>query len=147
MNRAQKIECFNLFVAALSTGLSLGAVILLARLVGMPKAWVGMVLMCLMGLMAFGPLIFRNQKDRDRVVFDERDILIHKRAESAGFIATYAFFVTFCAAMLNSVGINGQVSSYMLLILLAGGFIVLMLAKTLALIIQYGWRNKGGEES
>lgn len=145
MNRAQKIACFNLFVTALSTGVSLGAVILLARLVGMPKAWAGMVLMGLMGLMVFGPLIFRNQKGKDSIVFDERDILIHKRAESAGFIATYAFFVTFCAAMLNSFGINGQVPGYMLLILLAGGFIVLMFAKALALIIQYGLRNKDKE--
>jgi len=145
MNRAQKIECFNLFVTALSVGASLGAVILLARLVGMPKAWAGMVLMGLMGLMALGPLIFRNQKDQDSVAFDERDLLIHKRAESTAFIATYAFFVTFCSVILNSVGITGQVPGYMLLILLAGGFVVLMLAKTLALIVQYGWGGKDGE--
>jgi len=143
MNRAQKIECFNLFVTALSTGGSLGAVILLARLVGMPKAWAGMALMGLMGLMVLGPFIFRNEKGRDKVAFDERDMLIHKRAASAGYIATYVFFLTFCSGLLNSVGINGQVPGYMLLILLAGGFVVLMLAKALALIIQYGWRNKG----
>ena len=145
MNRAQKIECFNLFVTALSTGGSLGIVILLTRLVGMPKAWLGMGFMSLMGLMALGPLIFRNQKEQDSVPFDERDMLIHKRAESAGFIATYVFFLTFCSCLLNSVGLNGQVPGYMLLIMLAGGFVVLMLAKALALIIQYGREGKDAE--
>ena len=145
MNRAQKLACFNLFVTALSTGGSLVAVILLVRLVGMPKAWAGMALMGLMGLMAFGPLLFRNEKVQDRVPYDERDVLMHKRAASAGFIATYVFFLTFCAVVLNSVGLNGQVPGYMLLILLAGGFVVLMSAKALALIIQYGWRNKNHE--
>ncbi len=143
MNRAQKIECFNLFVTALSISASLAVVSLLTRLVGMPKAWAGMMLMGLMGLMAFGPLIYRKQKDQDRVPSDERDLLIHKRAESTAFIATYAFFVTFCSVILNSVGINGQVPGYMLLILLAGGFAILMLTKALALIIQYSWRDKG----
>lgn len=143
MNRVQKIACFNLFVTALSAVASLGAVILLTRLVGMPKAWAGMALMGLMVLMAFGPLIFRNQKEQDSVPFDERDVLIYKRAESAAFIATYAFFVTFCSVTLNSVGMNGQVPGYMLLILLAGGFVVLTLAKALALIIQYGWGGEG----
>jgi len=143
MNRAQKIECFNLLVTTLSTGSSLGTVILLAHLVGMPKAWAGMALMGLMGLIALGPFIFRDEKGQDRVAFDERDELIHKRASSAGFIATYAFFLAFCSVVLNSVGINGQVPGYMLLILLAGGFVVLMLAKTLALIIQYGRGGKG----
>jgi len=146
MNRAQKIACFNLFVTALSVGLSLGAVILLARLVGMPKAWAGMALMGFMGLMASGPFIFRKEKNRDKVQFDERDVLIYKRAESAGFIATYAFFLTFCAGVLNSVGINGNVPGYTFLILLAGGLIVLMLAKALALIIQYGWGGKDGKK-
>jgi len=144
MNRDRKIYCFNLFVTALSVGASLGAVILLARSIGMPRAWAGMALMGFMGLMALGPLLFRNQKDQDSVPFDERDILIHKRAESAGYIATYAYFVTFCAAVLNNVGINGQVPGYTFLILPAGGFVVLMLAKAIALIIQYGW---GGEKN
>jgi len=143
MNRARKIECFNLFVTALSIGSSLGVVILLAQLVGMPKAWAGMVLMTLMGLMALGPIIFGEKEDEERVQFDERDTLIHKRAESAGFIATYAFFVTFCSVVLNNVGITGQVPGYMLLILLASGFVVLMLAKALALMIQYGRSGKG----
>ena len=143
MNRAQKIECFNLFVTALSTGGSLVAVILLARLVGMPKAWAGMAVMGLMGIMALGPFIFRNEKEQDRIAFDERDMLIHKRAESVAFIATYAFFLTFCASVLNNVGINGQVPGYLLLILLAGGFVVLMSAKSLSLIIQYGKGGKG----
>jgi len=143
MNRVQKIECFNLFITALSVGASLGTVILLARVVGMPKAWLGMLLMGFMGLIGFGPSLFRNQKDQNSVPLDERDLLIHKRAASAAYIATYIFFLTFCAGILNSVGINGQVPGYMLLILLAGGFVVLMLAKAIALIIQYGHTGKG----
>ena len=145
MNRIQKIECFNLFVTSLSTGSSLVAVILLARLVGMPKAWVGMAFMGLMGTIALGPIIFRKKGEEDKVQSDERDLLIHKRSESVGFITTYAFFVTFCSLILNSFGVNGMIPSYLLIILLAGGFVVLMSAKALSLIIQYSWGGKGGE--
>jgi len=99
--------------------------------------------MALMGLMALGPLIFRSPKDQDKVPIDERDVLIYKRAESAAYTATYAFFVAFCSVILNRVGINGQVPGYMFLILLAGGFVVLMLTKALALVILYG---RGGKD-
>jgi hypothetical protein len=145
MNRAQKINCFNLLVTALSTGASLGAVILLTRLVGMPKAWLGIGFMGLMGLMALGPLIFRNQKEQDNVVFDERDVLIYKRVESVALWTTYAFLLTFCAVILNKVGMYGQVRGYIFLILVGGGLVVLMFAKALALIIQYGWKGKDNE--
>ena len=145
MNRAQKIECYNLFVTGLSIGTSFGVVILLARLVGMPKAWLGMAFMGLMGLMALGPWIFREQTNRDLVAFDERDVLIHKRAESAGYITTYAYFLTFCAAVLNSVGLTGKVPGYMFLIAVAGAIVVLMFAKVTALLILYGWRDKHNE--
>lgn len=137
MNRNQKISCFNLLITGLSLGASLGAVLILARLIGMPKAWAGMALMGLMGLIGFGPLIFRKQNDKDVVSFDERDLLIYKRSESTAYITTYAYFITFCAIVLNNIGINGQVPTYVLLIMPAGGLVVLMLAKAIALIIQY----------
>ena len=131
MNRKQKILCFNLLVAGFSIAASIGTVILLTKLFGMPKAWAGM---------------FRDQNDTDTVPYDERDLLVYKRSDSIAFGATYAFFITFCSILLNRIGINGQVHGYMFLIMIGGGIVVLTFAKAFAIIILYG-RGAKGEKS
>jgi hypothetical protein len=143
MNRKQKILCFNLLVACFSLATSIGTVILLAKLIGMPKAWGGMFVMLSMGFMSLGPFIFRDKNDEDTVPYDERDLLIYKRSELAAFCATYGFFITFCSIVLNKVGIYGQVHGYMFLLMLGGGIVVLLFAKALALIILYSQTSKG----
>ena len=143
MNRKQKILCFNLLVAGFSLAASIGTVILLTKLIGMPKAWAGMFAMVLMGLMSLGPSIFRDQNDKDKVPYDERDLLVYKRSDSIAFGATYAFFITFCSIVLNKVGMNGLVHGYMFLIMVSCGIVVLMFAKAFALIILYKRGAKG----
>jgi len=143
MNRAQKIACFNLFVAALSIGVSCGAVVILALIVGLPKAWLGMSFMGIMGLMALGPIIFQEEKDQDKVKFDERDLLIQKRASLTGYSASYAFFVAFSMVAWSVVGKGGLVPRNLLPIMVCGGLFVLMVTQSISLMVQY---SRGGKK-
>ena len=143
MNRAQKIECFNLFVTALSTGGSLGVVILLARLVGMPKAWAGMALMGLMGLMVLGPFIFRNEKGRDKVAFDERDNLIYERSLTVAHYVLWPFLVAACMIPCVILGTRGTIPVYVLPIILGGGGVIVTVVQSVAILVQYDWGDKG----
>ena len=139
MNKAQKTAWFQL-LTAISLGISCGAVIILALTVGMPKAWLGMGFM---GLMALGQLIPRKEEDRNKVQFDERDLLIQKRASFCGYCASYGFFVAFSMVNYSVVGKGGLVSVNILPIMVIGGVVVLLLVQSVTILIQYGWRNKG----
>ena len=141
MNRQQESAWFQL-LTAMSLGISFGAVIILSLIVGMPKAWLGMGLM---GLMALGQLITRKEEDRNKVQFDERDLLIQKRASLWGYCASYGFFVAFSMVTYSVVGKGGLVSVNMLPIMVIVGVVVLLLVRSVAILIQYGWKRKGGK--
>ena len=139
MNRAQKTAWFHL-LTAVSLGVSFGAVIILALIVGMPKAWLGMGFM---GLMALGQLIFRKEEDRNKVQFDERDLLIQKRASLWDYCASYGFFVAFSSITYSVVGKGDLVSVNILPIMIVGGVVVLLTMRSVAVLVQYGRSGKG----
>ncbi len=139
MNKTQKGAWFQL-LTAMSLGISFGAVIILALTVGMPRAWLGMGFM---GLMALGQLIPRKEGGRNKVQFDERDLLIEKRASLWGYCASYGFFVAFSSVTYSVVGKGGLVSVNILPIMVIGGVVVLLLVRSVAILVQYGRAGKG----
>ena len=84
MNRTQKMAWF--LVIAIGTGLVLSALAIgvLYWIVGMPRAWAGIGCMGIAGIGGLAPLFFR--RDKGKVTFDERDLLIKRRAALAGFV-------------------------------------------------------------
>ena len=141
MNRLQKIAWYNLIIIATSCVLSGAAVGALATIVGIPRALGGLGLMGICGLMGFSPILFREK--RNQVGFDERDQLIQKKAMLIAYSTFWICFVSACMIPWSIIGPSGSISVNALPSIVLGGFIILMLVQSVAILVQYGWTCKG----
>jgi len=95
------------------------------------------------GLLWFLPYIQRKyRKDKKKIVFDERDQLIHKRAVMASYVALWIYFVAACVITWCIVGPNGSISVNVMPLTLIGGLVIFNLVQGLATLIQYGQGGK-----
>ena len=90
MNRMQKIAWYNMIVIVAALTASGATVGLLAIFFGMPKALGGLGFLGIAGFMGLSPVLFR--KKQGDVDFDERDLLIYRKA----IIVAYSIFWLFC---------------------------------------------------
>jgi hypothetical protein len=90
------------------------------------------------GLLWFLPYIQRKfSKDKEKIIFDERDQLIHKRAVIASYVALWIYFVAACVITWCIVGPNGSISVNVMPLTLVGGLVLFNYVQSLASFIQY----------
>jgi hypothetical protein len=144
MNRAQKTAW--LLVITISAGfvLSCIAVVILYIKIGMPGAIAGFAFMGVAALGGLGPSIFK--KDKDKVIFDERDNLIKKKAALAGFTASFLFAGLACMIPFFILGPKASILVIWLPNIWFGTFLTAFFVHSIAILIQYGWGDKDGEQ-
>jgi hypothetical protein len=101
----------------------------------------------LFGLAGLQPLLYR--KRGQKIVWDERDTLINQRA----VIAAYAvFWLVFTFLPMGTWAVtfyyrgHSQISVHLLPGLVMLGFIVMVTARAVAIVVQYRRQNAGKEE-
>ena len=141
MKRIQKIAWFLVITTSLGFVLSCIAVAILYVKFGMPKAIAGLGFMGIAGLGGFSPLIFK--KDKGKVTFDERDKQIKRRASLAGFGTFFIFSYGGMILMSLLIGWNGLISVHSVGTIFGVSAIAMWAAWAVAILIQYGWRDKG----
>ena len=141
MNRVQKIAWSLVITISVGFILSCIAVAILYVKLGMPRALAGLGFMGIAGLGGFSPLIFR--KDKGKVTFDERDKLIKRRAALAGFAMSYLFVGLACMIPFSILGPKASISVTWLPNIFAGAALSAFFVTSVAILVQYGWRNKG----
>jgi hypothetical protein len=91
------------------------------------------------GLLWMLPFIQRKyRKDKKKIIFDERDQLIHKKAVMASYVALWIYFVAACVTTWCIVGPNGSISVNVMPLTLIGGLVLFNGVQSLASLIQYG---------
>ncbi len=101
----------------------------------------------LLGLAGLQPLLYR--KRGKMVVWDERDTRIHYYANNVGFGATWLVFTSLLMGVWFTVycyGGHSTISVHILPSLLMIGFIVVMTARAVAIVVQYRLQNAGKGE-
>ena len=100
MNRTQKIAKFNLVVMSIALGLSALAVGVSYFVIGLPirRAVGGLGLLGICGLLGLTPILFR--KEPGEVDFDERDLLIQRKAALGAYSIFWAVSVSFHSSFL-----------------------------------------------
>jgi hypothetical protein len=141
MNRAQKISLT--LVTTISLGLFLGIVLVVMRLfdLGVPKI-AFLFPVCIAGSGGIISIIC-FKKDKGAVTSDERDRLIEKNANLAGFGAVYLFVILASFLPIGILGEKGSIPVTWCPVLLVGAGFCQAYAQSLAILIQYGWRSKG----
>jgi hypothetical protein len=139
MNRAYKIARFTVIVILTSCVLSGAACLIIYLTLGLPKAGTGLAFLGICGLLGFTPFMYR--KDRGKVLCDERDIEINRRAALAGFGTAYLVMGLACMLPFFMLSPRGSISVQWLPMIFMGGGLSHYLAYSVAILVQYG---KGG---
>lgn len=139
MNRAQKIAWSVVVATVMAFVVSLIAVGVAYRYVGMPKALLGFSFMGLVGLAGLGPLVFR--KEDGPVTADERDQLFGRRAALAGFAAAYTVVGAACMVPFFVLGPDARISIAWLPQIFIGAGIAHFFVHAIAILHQYGWTD------
>jgi len=145
MNRWQKNARFTLIVMGLALVLSLTTVAILRFVFDFEwhSATVGFVFIGLMALSRVDPSMFRIKSKKPPL--DERDLLIKRNAMIAAYWGFWPIFVLMAMTPFFMYGPNGKVPAiYLFLMVFAGMFVVITLY-SIAILDQYGWRNKDNE--
>jgi len=146
MNRQQKIAWFQLVVIAVATVASVVNSWLYMQKYGYTflRAWwfgTGWPVILCISLVVLAPVFFRKKKGR--INFDERDLIIDRRAVRIGFGASFFFFMAVCAAIWVTVGIDTAIPAYWLGRIILGVWLIAALVHALTTIVCYGWGGKG----
>jgi len=145
MNRAQKIARFSLIVIFIALTLSVIAVGVLYFVVGLPiqRALGGFGFIGICGLTGLSPILYK--KERGKVSFDERDLLIQKKASLAAYLIFWFLFVLAAMIPFFILGPRGTISVKYLPAMVFGGMVTVMLVQSIVTLEQYGWRNRREE--
>ncbi len=140
MNKTQKIAWYNLIVILVSLTLTGAAVGTLTIIVGMPGAISGFGFLGFLGLLGLQPILFR--KDKSKVSFDERDILISRKSVILGFTLSYLFFVFACMGCWWYARADGMIDVKVLPLIVVGGYLTSELSRSITILVQYGRGDK-----
>lgn len=146
MNRAQKIAWFNLVVILISlllSGIAVAVLAFLAFVAELPlrAALGGLGFMGIMGLLGLTPFLFR--KDEGKVRFDERDLVINRKAAVVAYSVFWVLFVAAAMVPWFIIGPGGVITVNYLPCLVFGGVFVVMLIQAIVTLQEYGWKGKG----
>lgn len=91
------------------------------------------------GLFWLIPYIQRKfRKNKKKIVFDERDQSIHKKAVMVSYVALWIYFVAACVITWCIVGPNGSISVNVMPLTLIGGLVLFNCVQGLVALILYG---------
>jgi len=145
MNRWQRIARFNLTVTLTALGLSAGAVGLLYYVIGLPiqHALAGLAFVGIVGLTGLSAVLYKN--DPGGVSFDERDLVIQRKASLAAFATFWLLFVLAAMIPFFVLGPKGTISVLYLPAMVFAGMITTTLVQSITMLKQYGWKSKDNE--
>jgi len=143
MNRHQKIAWFTLVVVSLALGLSVAAFGILHFIFSLPahRAAGGFGFIGIMGFAGLAPILFR--KDKNKVQYDERDLIIHRKAAIVAYAVFWVLFVAGAMVPWFFIGPNGTITVNYLPWMIFGGMFVVMLVQSIVILEEYGWTGKG----
>jgi len=143
MNRAQKIARFNLIVILTALILSVTAVgiFFFAFDVPIQGALGGFGFMGIFGFTGLSPFLYK--KETGKVSFDERDLLIQRKAYLGAYAIFWVLFVLGAMIPFFILGPKGTISVRYLPAMVFGGWFVVLLIQSIVTLEEYGWRDKG----
>jgi hypothetical protein len=149
MNRQQKIAWFQLVVIAIAAVASVVNSVPYMQRHGYTFSqawWLGSgwpVVLCVF-LVVLAPVFYRKKKGQ--INFDERDLIIDRRASRIALGASYFFFIAACATLWFAVGIDTAIPAYWLGRIILGGWLTAATAHALTTLVCYSYGGKDAGE-
>ena len=147
MNKTQKGALVNLAAALLNVAIAGFLVVEIVILKRLPesfseKFWV-LIAVCVLGPILI--IFYRKKQSPAEVESDERDSLIKKRAVLVSFVSVWILLAASSIIPQLIVGSDGSIPVWLLSIMNVCVLLIVFLIHTIAILVQYGWRNKENE--
>jgi len=143
MNRYQKIAWWNLIVITATIIITAAAITIEFHIRGFST--IGFWFITPLVILKFNPFLFKKPKGQSRVVSDERDSLIVKRAVSFAYTTFWIVFLVSSFAIFWSTGMGpkSSVPAITLPLMAVGGALFMKIVCSVAMLVQYGREPKG----
>jgi uncharacterized membrane protein len=146
MNRYQKLAWFNLIVITATIIITTTAITIEFHMRG--YSTIGGWFIVIMALLKLNPFLFKKPKGQNKVVSDERDTLIVKRALSFAYTIFWIVFIvsSFAVHIFMGMGPKSSVPTITLPLMACGGAVFIKIVSSVAILVQYGRGGKDGEK-
>ena len=143
MNRYQKLAWFNLIVITVFIIVTTTVITIELKMRG--YSTIGFWFIGILALLKLNPFLFKKPKGQNKVVSDERDKFIVKRAVSFAYITFWiVFFVSsFAVHIFMGMGPKSSVPTITLPLMAIGGALFMKIVCSVAILVQYG---RGGDD-
>jgi hypothetical protein len=142
MNRYQKIAWFNLVVITATIIITSTAIAIELRIRG--YSTIGLWFIAPLAILKFNRFFFKKPHGQDKVICDERDNFIIKRALSFAFKAFWWVFVLSSFLLWWFIGQRNFVPTITLPLIVLGGALFMKVVCSVAILVQYGRGSKNG---
>ena len=135
MNRLQKIAWFNLIVVTITIIVTAAAISIEIYIRGYSTiGWLGIGLL---SPLKFTPVLFKKPPGEDKVIADERDLLIQERAFSYSNVIFWWTFIVLCILAWLLIGPEKSVPTLVLPLLAAGSALFIKIICSIAILVLY----------
>jgi hypothetical protein len=143
MNRYQKLAWFNLIVITATIIITTTGITIEFYMRG--YSTLGLFFLAPLVLLKFKPFMFKKPQGQDKVVCDERDSLILKRALSFAFKTFWWVFVvsSISVHIFMGMGPESSIPTITLPLMAVGGALFMQIVCSVAILVQYGRVGKG----
>lgn len=141
MNKGQEWAWIMLFLGPFMVAVSGGVFVLLFYLEGR-LLFLGTFTGWLILFFLLPYLCSKIPTKKTKVLFDERDNLIQRKATSVGYFGFWWYIVTASIIPLWFIGPTGSLPAILLPVILLVGIIIFAIVQNIAILIQYGWKEK-----
>jgi hypothetical protein len=137
MNRYQKLAWFNLIVITATIIITSTVIAIEFQIRGYSTIgfW---VFVAILALLRFKPFLFKKPQGQDKVVCDERDSFITKRALSFAYTTFWWVFILSCFLLFLIIGPRSSVPTITLPLMAIGGALFMKIVCSVAILVQYG---------
>ena len=144
MNRYQKLAWFNLIVITATIIITTTAIAIEFHIRG--YSTIGWWFVVIGALLSHNRFLFKKPQGQNKVVCDERDKFIIKRAVSFAYTTFWiVFFVSsFAVHIFMGMGPKSSVPTITLPLMAIGGAVFMQVVCSVAILVQYG---RGGKEN
>ena len=143
MNRYQKLAWFNLIIITATIIITTTAVAIEIHMRG--YSTIGGWFVAILVLLKFKPFLFKKPQGQNKIVCDERDNFIVKRALSFAYTTFWWVFIvsSFAVHLFMGMGPKSSVPTITLPLMAVGGALFMQIVCSVAILVQYGWSSKG----
>ncbi|HUW20004.1 MAG TPA: hypothetical protein VMW16_11950 [Sedimentisphaerales bacterium] len=142
MNRLQKLACFNLIV--ITATIIIITTVIAIELQTAGYSTIGPYFVAILALLRLNPFLFKKPQGRNKIVCDERDNFIQKRALSFAYTTFWIVLVLSCFLLWLILGPKSSVPTITLPLMAVGGALFMKIVGSVAILVQYGRPGKGG---